>query len=90
MVKGGGQENGMNSGGESDMTNKMVIQGVCVGDYGDTSVVIRGGSSTMASYILKKKKKKKDKDGQLFGKSKLKLLSSIFLLPEYPSLMETS
>ena len=44
----------------------------------------------MASYILKKKKKKKDKDGQLFGKSKLKLLSSIFLLPEYPSFIETS
>ena len=49
--KGGGLENGVKAGGESDTTNNMGVQGVSVGNDGDSAVGKRGGSSTMASYL---------------------------------------
>ena len=50
---GGGQEKGVKAGGGLDMTNKMVVQGGCVRDDGDSDVGKRSGFSTMASYIPK-------------------------------------
>ena len=55
----------MKAGVVSDTTKAMGVQGVCVGDYGDSAVVKRGGSSTMASYLPKKEKKP---HGKFFGK----------------------
>ena len=56
--KGGGQEKGVKAGGVSDMKNRMVLQGGCVGDVGCSAVANRGGSSTMASYLPKKIRRK--------------------------------
>ena len=54
--KGGSREKYVKALGGSDMTKKMVLQGGSVGYDGDSAVGKRGGSSTMASYFLKKKR----------------------------------
>ena len=41
--------------GRSDTTNKMGVQGGCVGDDGDSAVGNMGGSSTIDSYSPKEK-----------------------------------
>ena len=67
---------GVNTVGGSDITNKMGVQGVCVGGDEDSAMGNRGGSSTMASYLPEGKKT----DGQFFGRSQLQMSSSILLL----------
>ena len=66
----------------------MVVQGSFVGGNGSSAMGKRDFSSTISSNLPKNNNNKKD--GQLFGKSKLKRSTSSLLFPESPSLMETS
>ena len=66
MKSGGGsggkvciREKGVKTGGVSDMKNNMGLQGGFVGGDGDSAVVNRGGSSTIASYLPKKEEQKR-------------------------------
>ena len=81
-MKVGGEKKGMKAGGGSDIKNKLGVKWGCGGYDGGSTVVRRGGSSTVTSYLMGGKKNKTD--GKFFGESKLKLSTSSLLLLEFP------